>query len=52
MRSNNMYTKKRTFIRPINDLLHDQRNGKFLTPEEKQELKKYAEERRLKNKNK
>lgn len=52
MRSNNMYTKKRTFIRPINDLLHDQRNGKFLTHDEKETLKKYAEEQRVKNKTK
>jgi hypothetical protein len=52
MHSNGYNYSKRRFIRPINDLLLDQRKGKFLTPEEKQELKKYAEERRLKNKNK
>lgn len=52
MRSNNMYRRKTTFTRPINDLLHDQRNGKFLTHDEKETLKKYAEEQRVKNKNK
>ena len=40
------------FIRPIDDLLHDQRKGKFLTPEEKKRLKIYSEERRIKNKSK
>ncbi len=40
------------FIRPIEDLLHDERKRKFLTPEEKKRLKQYAEERRIKNKNK
>lgn len=36
----------------IEDLLHDERKRKFLTPEEKKRLKEYAEERRIKNKNK
>lgn len=37
------------FIRPMDDLLHDQRKGKFLTPDEKKRIQKYAEEQRKKN---
>lgn len=42
----------RKFIRPIDDLLEDQRKGKFLTFEEKKTLKEYASEQRKKNLNK
>lgn len=34
---------------PIKDLLMKQRKGEFLTFEEKERIKKYNEERRLKN---
>lgn len=40
------------FQRPIDDLLRDQRQGKFLNFHEKQRVKKYAEENRKKNANK
>ena len=36
------------FIRPISDLLFDQRKGKFLTRYEKDSINKYAEEQRKK----
>lgn len=50
---NNRPYYKTYYTRPIDDLLFDQRNGKFLTPDEKKRLKEYAEEQRkkkLKNK--
>lgn len=37
---------------PIDDLLFKQRNGKFLTRDEKIEIQKYANSQRIKNKNK
>lgn len=40
------------YTRPINDLLIDQRKGRFLTPEEKKAIQKYAQEQRKKNLNK
>lgn len=48
MHSNGYNYSKRRFIRPINDLLLDQRKGKFLTPEEKQELKKICGRTKIK----
>jgi hypothetical protein len=37
---------------PIDDLLFKQRKGKFLNPQEKQRVQKYAEQRRKENLNK
>jgi hypothetical protein len=34
---------------PLKDLLFKQRTGKFLNPQEKEVLRKYAEERRKEN---
>ncbi|MBK7362833.1 MAG: hypothetical protein IPJ01_11095 [Micavibrio sp.] len=40
------------YIFPIDELLFKERKGKFLTPEEKKRLKKYAEEQRKKKQSK
>ncbi len=40
------------FERPIDDLLFDQRKGRFLTPDEKERIKKYAKANRLENQRK
>jgi hypothetical protein len=37
---------------PIDDLLFKERKGKFLNPQEKERVRKYAEERRKENLNK
>ena len=42
-------TTSTPFIRPMKDLLLDQQKGRFLTPYEKKEIQKYAEEQRKKN---
>ena len=40
--------RKQEFIRPMGDLLEDQRKGRFLTPGEKKRIQEYAQEQRKK----
>lgn len=44
--------RKYKFETPIDKLLEKQRTGKFLTFDEKEEIKKYSQEQRIKNLNK